>query len=143
MARGEVRFLCKPLLPDHRDGFDLYEQAGVYEGGDLDHRGRRIRLFEVTSSDLVNLVVEPHVRDEDGDLDDVFHPAPGLTEDGLDVLQYRLGLELYVALPYYDTVGIHRHLPRDVYRASRRGLGSAENAPPRIGAGNVGLVIAR
>jgi len=47
----------------------------------------------------VDLIVVPHVLDEDGHLDHVVHPASGLPENGLDVLEDRLRLELYVSFP--------------------------------------------
>src|SRR5829696_2116025 len=86
-------------LSDDCYGFDLDEEPGVYEGGDLDHRGRWIRCFEVPSPDLVDLIVEPHVPYEDGHLDYVVHPAAGLLDNGLHVLEHRLCLELYVSSP--------------------------------------------
>src|SRR5215204_6791015 len=104
-------------LPDHRYGFDLDEEPGVYEGGDLDHRGRRIRLFEVPSPDPVDLIVEAHVLYEDGYLDYVAHPAASLLDHGLHVLEYRLCLELYVSFSDHVSFGVHRDLTRDVDRA--------------------------
>src|SRR5918995_6998844 len=105
-------------LSDDCYGFDLDEEPGVYEGGDLDHRGRWIRLFEVPSPDLVDLIVEPHVPYEDGYLDYVVHPATGLLDHGLHVLENRLCLELYVSLADHVSFGVHRDLPRDVDGAS-------------------------
>ena len=39
-------------LLDNRHGFYLDEETGVYERGDLDHRGCRVRLLEVASEPL-------------------------------------------------------------------------------------------
>src|SRR5829696_6149065 len=76
-------------LRDYCYGFELDEEPGVYEGGDLDHRGGRIGLLEVPSPDLVDLIVEPHVPYEDGHLDYVVHPAAGLLDHGLYVLEQK------------------------------------------------------
>src|SRR3712207_8030327 len=54
-----------------RDRLDLYEEPRVYEGRHLHHRRRRVRLAEVPPPNLVDLVVEGHVRYKDGHLDDV------------------------------------------------------------------------
>src|SRR5215207_6352252 len=109
-------------LSDDCYGFDLDEEPGVYEGGDLDHRGRWIRLFEVPSPDFVDLIVVSHVPYEDGYLDYVVHPAASLLDHGLHVLEHRLCLELYVSLSNHVSSGVYRDLTRDVDRASRRGL---------------------
>src|SRR5215211_6151886 len=101
-------------LSDDCYGFDLDEEPGVYEGGDLDHRGRWIRCFEVPSPDLVDLIVEPHVPYEDGHLDYVVHPAAGLLDNGLHVLEHRLCLELYVSLSDHVPGGVHRDLTRNI-----------------------------
>src|SRR5215213_7237765 len=117
-------------LPDHRHGFDLDEEPGVYEGGDLDHRGRWIRFFEVPSPDFVDLIVEPHVPYKDGYLDYVVHTAAGLLDHGLYVLEYRLRLELYVSLADHVPFGVHRDLPRNVDRTPSRSLDPrGEGAP--------------
>ena len=96
---------------------------------------------QVSPPNLVDLIVEPHVRDEDGHLDNVVHPATGLLEDGLDVLQdvsvWRFMSPSPTTFPSasIETCPDTCRLP-----AWPR---PAEKAPPRMGAGNVGLVITR
>ena len=122
----------EPLL-DHRYGFDLDEESGVYEGGDLDHRGRGIWLFEVPPSDLVDLIVEPHICYEGGYLDYVVHPAASLFDHGLHALQDRLRLALYVSLPDHVPFCVHRDLPRDVDRRPLRSLDPRGERTPTHG----------
>src|SRR5829696_8748558 len=109
-------------LPD--DGHCLYldEEPWVYEGGDLDHRGRWIGRLKVAPPDLVDLIVEPHVPYEDGYLDYVVHPAAGLLDHSLHVLEHRLRLTLYVSLTDHVPIRVHRDLPRDIDRTPRRSL---------------------
>src|SRR5215213_10771319 len=127
-------------LLDDCYGFDLDEEPGVYERGDLDHRGRWIRFFEVPSPDFVDLIVEPHVPYKDGYLDYVVHTATGLLDHGLHVLEHRLCLEPYVSLSDHVSFGIHRDLPRDVNRASSRGLDPRGERTPTHGRRQAGII---
>src|SRR5215216_6392228 len=121
------------LLFDYRDGFDLDEEPGVYERGDLDHRGRRIGLIEVPPPDLVDLIVEPHIRNEDGHLDYVVHPAACLLDHSLHMLEDRLRLALYVSLSNHVAFCVKRNLSRDVDHAPRRSLDSRGERTPTHG----------
>ncbi len=81
----------------------------------------------------MDLIVEPHICYEDCYLDYVVHPAAGLLDHGLNVLEYGLRLALYVSLPDHVPFCVHRDLPGDVDRTPRRSLDPRGERTPTYG----------
>ena len=85
-------------------------------------------------------VVESHIRYEDRDLDNVLHIAARLLDNGLDVFEHRLRLQLYIPLTDYVAGGVQGDLTRDVDRASSRGLDPRGESTPTHGCRQAGII---